>query len=252
MPRTTTDLHAVARHFRRADPIIAEVIGRVGPFGLKRQRNRFAMLVRSILSQQISTSAARSIRLRLEQKVGPEGISPSTIARLTPEDLRSVGLSARKIEYVQDLAQKSLAGTLRLQRIGRLDDETIIEQLTQVRGIGRWTAQMFLIFSLGRLDVFPHDDLGIRSAIQHLYGLEELPLTAACLKIGERWTPYASIASWYCWRALELRRAELRNADARPVEGRPVEPGKAEPRKRKNENGKPRILSRDDVKKRST
>jgi DNA-3-methyladenine glycosylase II len=212
MPRTVTDPQLVARHFHTVDPIIAAVIERVGPFGLKRQRNRFGMLVRSILSQQISTSAARAILSRLEQRVEPAGISPASVASLTAAELRALGLSIRKIEYVQDLAQKSLSGTLQLERMGRLGDEAIIEQLTQVRGIGRWTAQMFLIFSLGRLDVFPHDDLGIRSAIQHLYGLEELPIAAECLKIGQRWTPYASIASWYCWRALELRRNELRAA----------------------------------------
>ena len=189
MPRTVTDLQAVSRHFRTADPIIAEMIERVGPFRLKLQRNRFGMLVRSILAQQISTSAARAILSRLEQRVEPAGITPASVASLTAAELRTVGLSIRKIEYVQDLARKSLAGKLQLDRLGRLDDEAIIEQLTQVRGIGRWTAQMFLIFSLGRLDVFPHDDLGIRSAIQHLYGLEELPVAAACLKIGKRWTP---------------------------------------------------------------
>jgi DNA-3-methyladenine glycosylase II len=213
MPLSASDLRAVSRHFRTADPIISQIIGRVGPFELKLERNRFRMLVRSILSQQISTSAARAIRLRLEQAVAPEGISPASIARLIPEQLRTVGLSARKIEYVQDLAHKALDGTLQLERIGRLTDEAIIEQLIQVRGIGRWTAQMFLIFSLGRLDVFPHDDLGIRSAIQHLYGLEELPLAAACLKIGERWTPYASIASWYCWRSIELRKVDSRKGE---------------------------------------
>jgi DNA-3-methyladenine glycosylase II len=105
-----------------------------------------------------------------------------------------------------DLARKSLDGTVRLDRMGRLSDEAVIEMLTQVKGIGRWTAEMFLIFSLGRLDVMPVDDLGVRSAIKDLYGLGELPGKNKCLEIAAPWRPYATIGSWYCWRSLDLKR----------------------------------------------
>jgi DNA-3-methyladenine glycosylase II len=105
-----------------------------------------------------------------------------------------------------DLAEKTLDGTVRLERIGRLPDEAVIEMLTQVKGIGQWTAEMFLIFSLGRLDVLPVDDLGVRSALRNLYSLPELPNKAKCMEIAAPWRPYASIASWYCWRSLDIKR----------------------------------------------
>jgi len=119
--------------------------------------------------------------------------------------LRTVGLSRQKASYILDLAQKCNDGTVRLSRLGRMADDDIIAELTQVKGIGRWSAQMFLIFSLGRLDVFPHDDLGVRTAIRRLYRFDDLPSKDECLAIGERWRPYSSIGSWYCWRFLELK-----------------------------------------------
>jgi DNA-3-methyladenine glycosylase II len=195
---------AYHHHFRRADPAIHGVIKQVGPYTLKPNRDRFGMLVRSIISQQISVGAARAIRARLETLVGKVGMQPATIARLSIEKLRSVGLSPQKASYLHDLAAKVSGDVVRLSRIGRLDDEEVIAELTQVKGIGRWTAQMFLIFSLGREDVFPIDDFGVRAAICRLYGFAEIPLKTELLEIGERWSPYASIASWYCWRYLDL------------------------------------------------
>jgi DNA-3-methyladenine glycosylase II len=206
MAVSAPEFRSISKHFRAADPVIAQLIKQVGPFELKVERNRFGMLVRSIISQQISTGAARSIRLRLEQLVAPQAISPASIAPLQLEQLRSVGLSGRKAEFVLDLARRANDGSLRLEKMGRLSDEEVIEQLIQVRGIGRWTAQMFLIFSLGRLDVFPFDDFGVRSAIRHLYGFDELPSASAGKEIGERWKPYATVASWYCWRSIDLRK----------------------------------------------
>ena len=124
------------------------------------ERDRFRMLVCSIISQQISGSAARSIRRRLRSWLGQRGLNAANLAQFTVEELRSVGLSPQKASYVTDLVQKVNDGTVDLRQIGRLSDEQVVEQLIQVKGIGRWTAQMFLIFSLGRLDVFPYDDLG--------------------------------------------------------------------------------------------
>ena len=195
----------VQRHFRRADPLLARVIEQVGPCTLKPRRDRFKILVRSILSQQISVAAARTIRSRLEQAVAPDGIRPEAIARFSVEELRAVGISRQKAGYLLDLSQKCRDGTVRLARIGRMADEQVIDELVQVKGIGRWSAQMFLIFALNRHDVFPHDDLGVRSALARLYRLGELPDRDACQAIGFRWRPYSSIGSWYCWRFLELQ-----------------------------------------------
>jgi DNA-3-methyladenine glycosylase II len=202
---------AGVKHLRRADRVLRDVIDQVGPFTLRPRRDRFGMLVRSIISQQISTGAARSILARLEALAAPEGLTAASLARFSAADWRTAGVSPQKAGYVIDLANKASDGTLQLARIGRLDDEAVIEHLVQVKGIGRWTAQMFLIFSLGRLDVFPHDDLGVRAAIRTLYGLAELPTKDESHAIAAPWRPYASIGSWYCWRSLELAK---RKADA--------------------------------------
>jgi DNA-3-methyladenine glycosylase II len=201
------DIQKARRHLRTADPVMRAMIDSVGPFTLRLERDRFAMLVRSIISQQISTSAARSIRGRLQELAGPDGLKATNLARLTVDELRSVGLSPQKASYLADLACKVSDGTVDLRQIGRLSDERIIEQLTQIRGIGRWTAQMFLISSLGRLDVFPHGDLGVRVAIRDRYGLETLPNKQTAFAIAALWRPYASVASWYCWRVVELDRS---------------------------------------------
>jgi len=181
-----------------------EVIRQAGPFALSLGKNRFQLLVFSIISQQISGSAARSIRTRLLAFLVPEGLTPKRLAEVTVDELRSVGISNQKARYLIDLAQKVESGSLALNQMGRMSDEKVIEQLVQVKGIGVWTAQMFLIFSLGRLDVFPHGDLGVRTAIKRLYGFDDLPNRDECHRIAESWRPYATIASWYCWRSLEF------------------------------------------------
>lgn len=197
--------HEIRRHFRKSDPVIADVIKRVGPFTLRPQRDRFKILVRSIISQQISVAAARTVRERLERLVEPHGIRPEVIARLTAAEMRQAGISRQKAGYLLDLSEKCRDGTVRLARLSRMSDEEVVEELIQVKGIGRWSAHMFLIFALGRPDIFPHDDLGLRSALVKLYKLDQLPNREESLAIGARWRPYASIGSWYCWRYLELR-----------------------------------------------
>jgi len=204
-------------HFRRHDPVLHGVIRRVGPYRLKPSRDRFGMLVRSIISQQISVGAARAIRGRLEQLVSDEGIKPAVIAGLSLQQLRSVGLSPQKASYLHDLAAKVQSGEVRLARLARWSDEEIIEELVQVKGIGRWTAQMFLIFALGRSDVFPIDDFGVRAAMTRMYGLQEPPTRADLMEIGQRWSPFASVGSWYCWRYLELVRKQKVTGVAYPV-----------------------------------
>ncbi|HEV8001512.1 MAG TPA: DNA-3-methyladenine glycosylase [Planctomycetaceae bacterium] len=191
-------------HLRSADPVMRRLIEGVGPFVLKPQRNRFQTLVRAIVSQQISSAAARSILARLETAVEPGGITPEAIARMTVKQMKAVGLSPQKQTYLKDLARHVQEGLLQLDRVGRMHDEEVIAELVAVKGIGRWTAQMFLIFTLGRPDVFPHDDLGVRTAIKKAYGLKELPNKVDAHRIAEPWRPYATVASWYCWRCLAL------------------------------------------------
>jgi len=202
------DPAAAARHFRKVDPVIHGVFKQVGPCTLKPQRDRFNMLVRSIISQQISTSAARSIRAKLESLIAPEKVSPEVLSRITFEQLRSAGLSSQKATYLHDLAAKAADGTVQLKTVGRKSDEEIIAELIQVKGIGRWTAQMFLIFSLGRPDVFPPDDLGIKVALRNLYGLAELPTKAEAHALAAPWTPHSTFATWYLWRSLDLAKAK--------------------------------------------
>jgi DNA-3-methyladenine glycosylase II len=194
---------AALDHLRTADPVMGALIERVGPFTLRAERDRFGMLVRSIISQQISTKAARSIRRRLEELLAPEPLSAGVLVGRTDDELRSVGLSAQKVRYLRDLTDHVLDGRLTLRTIGRQSDEAIIVELVRVKGIGVWTAQMFLIFALGRLDVFPEADLGVRAALKSLYDLEALPNATQARRLAEPWRPYATIASWYCWRSLD-------------------------------------------------
>lgn len=192
------------KHLRQSDVVMKKIIADVGRFNLKIERNRFWMLVRSIISQQISVGAARSIRNKFESVLGDGGKTPERILSLRSCQLRSAGLSPQKIKYITDLAQKADDGTIHLKNIGRKSDEEIIKELIQVKGIGRWTSQMFLMFSLGRLDVFPSDDLGIKNAIQSQYGLRKSPNEKMLNSISSAWRPFATVACWYCWRSLDV------------------------------------------------
>jgi DNA-3-methyladenine glycosylase II len=196
-------LQAGLAHLRRADPILGEVINRVGACRLQLQRDRFTALVRSIIWQQISGRAASSIYQRLLDTLAPRPLSPESLAQLTLPELRAAGLSPQKAGYLVDLTRKVVSGQVKLSRLARLPDEQIIQELVQVKGIGVWTAQMFLIFSLGRLDVFPHADLGVRMALRNLYRLHELPDKRTAHRIAARWRPFSTLASWYCWRSLD-------------------------------------------------
>ena len=206
MPSATVKAELACEHLRGRDAVMRDIIDEVGPCTLRPERDRFWMLVRSIISQQISVGAARSIRRRLEELVAPAKVTPQALLRFEIDQLRAVGLSPQKAAYVRDLASKANSGAIELRTIGRFSDDAVIDQLIQVKGIGRWTAQMFLIFALGRPDVFPEDDLGIRGAIRDRYGLEDLPDKATSREIARPWRPFASVASWYCWRSLDLSR----------------------------------------------
>jgi DNA-3-methyladenine glycosylase II len=193
------------RHLRKADPILAAAIRAAGPWRLKPGRNHFHALARAIVAQQISGHAARTIWSRVIALSAPERFSAVAVMRLSDDQLRQAGLSPQKLRYMRDLCSRIIDGRLHLPKLGRMSDERIIEELTAVMGIGTWTAQMFLMFSLGRVDVFAPDDLGLRSAIRKLYGLTEMPDRVTCHSIAERWQPYRTIASWYLWRSLEVR-----------------------------------------------
>ena len=191
-------------HLKTADPVLRRVIEKVGPCQLPRHRQRYATLVKSIISQQISTKAADSIHRRLIETIAPDGMEPAIVAALSEEQMQAAGLSPQKRRYLGDLTEKVVAGTVRLAQLHRLNDDEVIKELTQVKGIGVWTAQMFLIFSLNRPNVFPFEDLGIRNALRNIYRLKEPPDKKQAHQIAAPWAPYASIAAWYCWRSLEF------------------------------------------------
>jgi DNA-3-methyladenine glycosylase II len=205
------DAEHVMRELCRADRHLARVIHKVGSFPTKKQKPQppFESLLRAIVYQQLAGKAAATIFERVKA-LGSDGKcpSPEEILRATKAKLRRAGLSRQKIAAVKDLASKTLDGTVPpLAAIRRMSEEAILERLTQVRGIGEWSVHMFLMFQLGRPDVLPIHDYGIRKGFQHVYGLEDEPKPQVVLEHGERWRPYRSIASWYLWRAVEERNA---------------------------------------------
>jgi DNA-3-methyladenine glycosylase II len=200
------DYASARRALMRRDPILADIIKRHGACELGAARDRFdhfAMLVRAIVFQQLSTKAATTIHNRLLELMADGQPSPAALASLSDEQFRSVGISRQKAGYLRDLGEKVAAGVVPLAAVDALDDEAVITSLTQIKGIGRWTAEMFLIFRLQRPDVLPLGDLGIVNAIQKAYRLRKKPTPERMRKIGEAWRPYRSVASWYLWRSLD-------------------------------------------------
>jgi len=194
-----------------ADPTMGELIERVGEIDIatrlrrrseERPADAYGALLRAIVGQQLSTKAARTIFGRVLDLFDGTTPSPEQLLEASEEDLRACGLSGRKVEYVRDLAAHVLAGELELDRLGELADEEVIEEIVAVRGLGQWTAEMFLIFHLERPDVLSGGDLGIRKAVQIEYGLAEMPAPQKVLEIGEPWRPHRSLASLYLWESL--------------------------------------------------
>jgi DNA-3-methyladenine glycosylase II len=192
-------------HLRRADPVMARVIAKVGPcrFGPITDHTHFYHLCRAIVYQQLSTRAAATIHGRFVALFPTSPPRPGDVAAAEDAPLRAAGLSRQKAAYIRDLASKVHDGSLALERIASLPDDEVIAALTQVKGIGKWSAQMFLMFRLGRPDVLPDLDLGIQKAVKLAYGLRSHPSPKRVLKIGKPWSPYATIASWYLWRSLD-------------------------------------------------
>jgi DNA-3-methyladenine glycosylase II len=189
-------------HLRRSDPILSEIIERVGEYRIQFREPDFETLVKSIVYQQLSGRVASVIFARLAKAAGG-CVTPQSVLRLRPSRMRAVGLSGQKTAYIRDLARHSLDGSVVFEDLGTLPDDAVIERLTQVKGIGVWTVHMFLIFALRRTDVLPVGDLGIRNAIRKAYDLPELPTPEQMRCMAERWRPWCTVASWYLWRSLE-------------------------------------------------
>jgi DNA-3-methyladenine glycosylase II len=191
------------RHLQAADPVLGGIIQRVGAYRIEFREPCFQTLVRSIVYQQLSGRVAQVIFGRLVAAV-PEGqLTPANILALRPAKMRKLGLSKQKTAYIRDLARHTRDGTVDFAELPALPDSGVIERLTKVKGVGVWTAHMFLMFALRRTNVLPTGDLGIRSAIRRAYGLSELPLAAEIEDLGQRWHPYCTVAAWYLWRSLE-------------------------------------------------
>jgi DNA-3-methyladenine glycosylase II len=200
----------IIKYLSQTDPCLGEIIRSVGDFSIKIRKDPFQSLVESIIYQQLAGSAARVIYNRFikyytngNNNINSRPFLPEQILSTPNSAFRSlIGLSNKKIEYIKDLSAKVIQSKLDLSTLHKLSDEEVIAQLIEVKGIGRWTAEMFLIFCLGRLDVLPVTDLGIRKAMRKTYSLSELPKPAEMLSIAQPWKPYRTVATWYLWKSL--------------------------------------------------
>lgn len=196
------DFSQAQLHLTQADPVLAAIISRHGPCTLQPQRRYFTALAEAILSQQLSVKAAATIFKRFKEKLDGR-VTSENILELTDAQFRAAGVSRQKMAYLRDLAVKWQNGVIVHRRLAKMRDDEVIQALTQVKGIGRWTAEMFLIFSLMRPDVLPVDDLGFRKAVQIAYKLRKLPSAGKIEQLAESWKPYRSVATWYMWASLD-------------------------------------------------
>ena len=196
---------AAVTHLRQADPVMARIIDEVGPLAITRRSERFAALVRAIIFQQLAGRAAQTIFDRFVSSVGQGRFpTPEQVLATSDETMRAAGLSRGKMAYLRDLAEHVRDGKLNFHRFPRMDDDEVIADLTRVKGIGRWTAEMFLMFNLNRPDVLAVDDLGLRNGATRAYG-KKSPVSAKELReMGESWRPYRTAASWYLWQGLRI------------------------------------------------
>jgi len=205
LPESSVDFERARRILMRRDPKLAAIIKRVGAKRpAPRGRDPFAALVRAVLSQQLSGKAADTIERRVHALIGGlEALSPATLLAADPDALRAAGVSRPKISYLRDLASRVHGGHLDLHGLRELPDAEVIAAITAVKGFGVWSAEMFLMFSLERPDVFPVGDLGIVKGIQHLHGMKRRPKPRTMVRLAEGWRPYRSVACWYLWRIHE-------------------------------------------------
>lgn len=191
-------------HLQSGDPVLAKIIKQVGPYAMQYHEPTFRALVRSIVFQQLHGKAARTIFDRLVEKASGT-ITPDSILKLRPTQMRAVGLSKQKLTYIRDLARKTRDGVVEFERFPQMSDEEIIVELTQVKGIGEWTAHMFLMFALRRPNILPTGDFGVRNAIRKAYGMKVMPKPRTMERLAKCWHPYCSVASWYLWRSLDVQ-----------------------------------------------
>jgi DNA-3-methyladenine glycosylase II len=205
------------RHLRRTDLVLGKLIAQIGPCGYQMRTDgaHFDHLVRAIVYQQLAGKAAATIYGRVQALYGGRPPTPAELAGTTAARLRRAGLSRQKLGYLKDLARRVASGRLALDALDSLPDEAVIEALTAIRGVGVWTAQMFLMFRLGRLDVLPVLDLGIQKGMRRTYALRRMPKPAQMERIAAGWSPYRSVACWYLWRAAELPASAPRARPAR-------------------------------------
>jgi len=199
----TAPMNKALAHLKNSDAVLASIIERVGPPKIAYREPTFEALARSIVFQQLSTKAARTIYGRLEEAAGGR-ITPQAIQNLSLGEMRRAGLSKQKIGYIRDLAEHALSGKVDFDRLPAMSDEEVITALTDIKGVGVWTAHMFLIFALRRPNVLAVGDLGVRTAIKRHYRKRVLPTPEHVEKLAAGWRPYCSIACWYLWRSLEL------------------------------------------------
>jgi DNA-3-methyladenine glycosylase II len=190
------------QHLKQSDPVLSGIIDRVGDYGIEFRDPDFETLVKSIVYQQLSGRVASVIFGRVVKAAGGK-LTPESVLKLRPARMRALGLSGQKTAYIRDLARHTRDGSVDFAELPALPDAAVIERLTDVKGVGLWTAHMFLIFALRRTDVLPLGDLGIRAAIRKAYGFAELPEPAEIETLAARWRPYCTVASWYLWRSLE-------------------------------------------------
>jgi len=192
-----------AIRFLKKDPKFTKIIQQVGRYNVKITKNRYRSLIDAIIAQQLSGSAAESILKRFRKLYKSNFPRPIEVIQTSDKKLRKVGLSKMKVIYIKELSKQIESRHLNMKNFSSIEDEQIIEHLTNVKGIGRWTAQMFLIFSMGRLDVLPVGDLGLKKGIQLMYSLNELPTEEQIIRFAESWRPYRTVATWYIWKSLK-------------------------------------------------
>ncbi|MFC1964883.1 DNA-3-methyladenine glycosylase family protein [Chloroflexota bacterium] len=207
-----TDIEAAVNILKERDPRLAEVIEQIGPCLLARRAQELTALAYSVIGQQLSNSSARAIRLRFSILFENDGIDPQRLTETSEEELGKIGLSLAKARCLRSLAEHVLSDKINFLKLEAIDDEAVISILTQVKGIGRWTAEMYLMFSLRRLDIFPIDDFAIRTAMSHVYGPSEAGFISQARQTAEQWRPYRTIACWYLYRYLAILRSQIKQA----------------------------------------
>lgn len=192
-------------HLRKSDPVMAGIITAVGPcrFRTRSEGTHYEAVFRSIMYQQLAGAAALAIHRRVQALFGGRDPTPEELLGTSDAVLRGAGLSRQKLAYLRDLSSRVVEGDVQMDGIESMPDEQIIGTLTRVKGVGRWTAEMFLIFRLGRPDILPDLDLGVRNAIKRAYRLRKIPTSERVHKIGSKWAPYRSVATWYLWRSVD-------------------------------------------------